>query len=111
MTLRTSDHQRRQTRALLLARDGPGCHATRCIHPDGRRADPFPAAWSVGHIRPVAHGGSDALPNLRLEHLACNQAAGANYPAPTLIRPPNSPADPVIPNGPRHWWPRRGRPN
>jgi len=83
MTLRTSDWQRHRTRQLLLARDGPGCRADVCISPGGRDALP---AWSIGHVYPLSLGGSDALANLRLEHLVCNVHAGATpRPVATLI--------------------------
>ena len=33
---------------------------------------------SIGHIKARVHGGTDAPSNLRLEHITCNQRAGAS---------------------------------
>jgi hypothetical protein len=58
-------------RRYLEARDGRGC--ARCGDPIDRRE-----TASIGHVIARALGGSDAAHNLRLEHLACNQAAGVD---------------------------------
>lgn len=69
--LRTSDAARRAMRRYLEARDGRGCG--RCGDPIDRRE-----TASIGHIVARARGGSDGPGNLRLEHLSCNQRAGAD---------------------------------
>jgi len=58
-------------RAYLEARDGRVC---------GRCSDPIPSSEtaSIGHVLALALGGTDALANLRLEHLVCNMRAGAD---------------------------------
>lgn len=66
--LRTSSAARRSMRAYLIARDGLACR--RC-------GDLIEGEVpSIGHIRALALGGSDAPDNLGLEHLACNMRAG-----------------------------------
>ena len=69
--LRTSDARRRQVRAYLLARDGRTCG--RCTDEISVHETP-----SIGHIKARVHGGTDAPSNLRLEHITCNQRAGAS---------------------------------
>ena len=74
MTRHRSGRWVRRTLALVIERDGPRCG--RC---GGR------LAWSasglaadgptLGHVTPLARGGSDALANLRPEHRRCNLAA------------------------------------
>jgi hypothetical protein len=58
-------------RRYLEARDGRTC---------GRCGDPIDRTEtaSLGHVTARAHGGSDSSANLRLEHLVCNQRAGAD---------------------------------
>jgi hypothetical protein len=69
--LRSSDARRRAARRQLEARDGRAC--ARCG--DAIDAGETP---SLGHVVARALGGSDALANLRLEHLICNQRAGVD---------------------------------
>jgi hypothetical protein len=58
-------------RRYLEARDGRSC--ARCGDPIDRAE-----TASIGHVIARAHGGSDGPENLRLEHLVCNQRAGAD---------------------------------
>ena len=69
--LRSSDAARRAMRRYLEARDGRGC--ARCGDAIDRRE-----TASIGHVIARSLGGSDAPDNLRLEHLSCNQSAGAD---------------------------------
>lgn len=76
--LRTSDAQRRAVRRFLIARDGDRCG--RCG---------LPGARELGHVLPRSRGGSDDISNLRLEHGACNRAAGnrPDSPRARLLEP------------------------
>lgn len=73
-----------RTVARLRERDGDLC---------GRCADPIEFSASgldtrgptLGHITPASRGGSDADWNLRLEHRACNLAAGARLAPPRAL--------------------------
>jgi hypothetical protein len=65
-------------RRYLLARDGPACR--RCGDPIEHETP------SLGHIIAIAEGGTDSPGNLGLEHLRCNQSAGAHRDRAILIR-------------------------
>jgi 5-methylcytosine-specific restriction endonuclease McrA len=67
-------------RAYLEARDGRAC---------GRCGDPIDRGEtaSIGHVVAVILGGSDAPDNLRLEHLRCNQSAGADRDRARVVEP------------------------
>jgi 5-methylcytosine-specific restriction endonuclease McrA len=86
MSLRTSDAARRSVRRYLIARDGRAC--ARCGDPIERETP------SIGHIIAVSLGGSDTPENLRLEHLACNQRAGAEGARAVFQHDESPPADP-----------------
>jgi len=87
--LRRSDGARRRMRAYLEARDGRGCG--RCGDP----IDPSETA-SLGHVTARAHGGSDDAANLRLEHLSCNQQAGAELDRARIVNAPSRQSGPVL---------------
>ena len=76
----------RKTALALVSIYGDRC--AKC----GQRIDltlrhPAPGSLSIGHQLPRARGGSDAIENLRPEHLHCNTAAGAR-----ITRAPRQPA-------------------
>lgn len=60
----------RQTRTLILRRDGYRCqvNSDRCTG----------AATEVDHILPKARGGDDSPSNLRAACRACNRSRGPN---------------------------------
>ncbi|HEV8282335.1 MAG TPA: hypothetical protein VGQ02_10770 [Candidatus Limnocylindrales bacterium] len=63
-----------------MERDGPYCG--RCQrYVDTELPGTDPRGPSIGHRYPVALGGTDHMTNLRLEHLRCNQSAGARIDA------------------------------
>ena len=78
--LRRSDAARRRTRRYLIARDG-----LRCWRCELLISGEVP---SIGHRIAVANGGTDHASNLALEHLRCNQSAGAGefFSAATVSR-------------------------
>jgi 5-methylcytosine-specific restriction endonuclease McrA len=55
------------TRAYVLQRDNYRCWICRSSTP---RAD------TVDHIKPVAHGGTDLISNLKAAHQLCNSRRG-----------------------------------
>jgi len=55
---------------LVAGRDGWICQL--CGEPVSRIRDRSPLSPSLDHVIPLARGGSDAMPNLRLAHVACN---------------------------------------
>lgn len=82
--LRSGGQTLRVIRAQLILRDGPYCG--RCstwidttltgLQPDGP---------TIGHVIPVAEGGTDSIDNLRLEHRRCNLAAGKRADPPRAV--------------------------
>lgn len=48
-----------------------------------------PYALTIGHIRPLALGGSNDVANLRPEHRRCNLSAGTRdtRPVATIVKP------------------------
>ena len=81
MTLRAGGRRIRATIELLIARGGPICGRCGGLV-DVRRSGLDPLGPTVGHVMPVARGGSDELDNLALEHRACNLAGGARARSP-----------------------------
>ena len=74
--------------ALLVERDGSDCHL--CGEPVDPDAD-GDFEPSVDHLKPLSHGGTNKLSNLKLAHRGCNLRRGnALLPEPDRSR---SPAD------------------
>lgn len=75
MPLRKGGRRIANVRQYLLVRDGSRCG--RCSMPiDMRLSGLEPDGPTLGHIVPLAKGGTDELDNLRLEHRKCNLSAG-----------------------------------
>ena len=91
MARRRSGRWVRRTLALLIARDGPYCG--RCggalrYSASGMAAD----GPTVGHVRALSAGGSNAIGNLRPEHRRCNvMAGGLSDPVAVIATPPSGP--------------------
>lgn len=62
---RNRDREKR----LIVSRDGPACFY--CGRPRHN-----PLVMTIEHLVARAHGGADALPNLRLADPLCNKFAG-----------------------------------
>ena len=83
----------RQARKRMLdeaARAGLGLQCWRCHYLiDVRLSGLHPEGLTVGHIVPVAAGGTDDFDNIAPEHRRCNLAAGARVAPPraTLVEP------------------------
>jgi 5-methylcytosine-specific restriction endonuclease McrA len=72
----------------LWHRDGGRCR--RCGLPIDPRVDwRRPGALTIGHVVPLARGGTNDDRNLAPEHRGCNLAAGdrEERPVATIIRP------------------------
>lgn len=75
------DAEYRRNRPKVLERDGwvcqmPVCKApTRAIWREAPKGHPL--GPSADHIRPVIHGGTSGMDNLRASHRGCNSSAGA----------------------------------
>lgn len=87
--LHAGGHRLRQTRAQLIARHGAICGRCRGSI-DLSLSGLHPRGLTIGHIVPVAAGGTDDLANLQPEHRACNLAG-----APRLLQPRATIARPV----------------
>ena len=59
----------KQTRAKVFARDGGVCQICRLPVRLGQ-------LWTADHIKPVSHGGTGVISNLRLAHKSCNERRG-----------------------------------
>ncbi|ALD74575.1 HNH endonuclease [Trueperella pyogenes] len=71
-----------RTRAMLIDLYGLECHICHgLINPQLKAPDP--GSYSIDHVLPRAHGGSDALENLRPAHLGCNSRKGKRINQPT----------------------------
>ena len=81
MTLRAGGRRIRSTIELLVARSGPICGRCGALV-DVELSGLAAMGPTVGHVIPVARGGSDELDNLALEHRACNLAGGARARSP-----------------------------
>lgn len=81
-------HRWRQTRQLVLDRDGRECQ----IGGPGCRG----VATEVDHIIPHAHGGDDSLGNLRAACKPCNGRAGARARGAGFSEPRSTHAPPSL---------------
>jgi 5-methylcytosine-specific restriction endonuclease McrA len=74
----------RSTVRLVVERDGSRCR--RCGIPiDMTLGGLDPDGPTLGHVTPVAQGGTDGLGNLALEHRRCNLAAGSRADPPRAL--------------------------
>jgi 5-methylcytosine-specific restriction endonuclease McrA len=81
VTLHAGGQVLRRVRAYLADRDGRRCG--RCGESiDMALSGMHPMGATVGHVIPVARGGTDHPGNLRLEHRRCNLAAGDRLDPP-----------------------------
>lgn len=66
----------KETRALVLARNGFTCHMCGAGAGEPSPYDPSkPTRLHIGHIVDKSHGGSDELSNLRVVCSVCNEGA------------------------------------
>ena len=64
-------------RTMWLLAELYGTRCAKCGEPiEMAIKHPHPMSPSIGHQLPRSRGGSDAIENLRLEHLRCNERAG-----------------------------------
>jgi 5-methylcytosine-specific restriction endonuclease McrA len=78
MSIRKGGRRIARVRQYLLVRDGARCG--RCGGVLDMRLSGLDAMGpTLGHIVPVAEGGTDDLDNLQLEHRKCNLAAGKRF--------------------------------
>jgi len=84
---RRGGHALRIARAAVVARDGARCR--RCGEGiDLALPGTSPYGLTLGHILPIARGGTDAFANLAPEHRRCNLGAGADLaPTARIARP------------------------
>ncbi|WP_455952497.1 HNH endonuclease [Arcanobacterium haemolyticum] len=70
--------QLQKLRALVISTYGLECHLCHQLI-DTRLPGTHPQGFSIDHVIPRAHGGSNAIGNLRPAHRQCNTERGTKY--------------------------------
>jgi len=83
-----NDRNWKNLRHIVLERDNYTCHICHTPIDPHPRNHKEPHAGVADHLKPVAHGGTNELFNLKAAHVKCNRERGDKPPPKTYPQAP-----------------------